>query len=77
MESAKVFMINKSQNVRIPKSFRLNADEVFIERKGDQLILTPKDKGWHALFGSINDIPAPKYDAFKIPDDLPNNDELF
>ena len=39
---AKVFKNGRTQAVRIPKEFRLDTDEVFIERKGDSLILTPK-----------------------------------
>jgi len=39
---AKVFKNGRSQAVRIPKEFRLDVDEVLIERKGERLILTPR-----------------------------------
>jgi len=44
---AKVFKNGRSQAVRIPKEFRLDTDEVLIERKGKKLILTPrKGRPW-------------------------------
>ena len=77
MISAKVFMINKSQNIRIPKDFRLNVDEVLIEKKSGQLILTPKQKKLDLFFQCIEDIPKPKTEAFSIPDDQNHHDPLF
>jgi antitoxin VapB len=41
---AKVFKNGRSQAVRIPKEFRLDVDEVLIERKGKQIILTPRTR---------------------------------
>ena len=43
METAKVFTNGRSQAVRIPKRYRLTVDEVFINKIGDALILTPTD----------------------------------
>ena len=39
---AKVFKNGRSQAVRIPKEFRLDTDQVLIERKGKRLVLTPQ-----------------------------------
>jgi len=51
---AKVFKNGRSQWVRIPKEFRLDVDEVLIERKGKKLILTPRTsrpwKTWAEYF---------------------------
>ena len=77
MISAKVFMINKSQNIRIPKDFRLDVDEVLIEKKSGQLILTPKQKKLDLFFQCIEDIPKPNIEAFDIPDDQIHHDPLF
>lgn len=41
MDIAKVFKNGRSQAVRIPRKFRLNAEEVSIRKHGNQLILTP------------------------------------
>jgi antitoxin VapB len=44
---AKVFKSGNSQAVRLPKQFRLSADEVEIFRRGDEIVLRerPRDLG--------------------------------
>lgn len=49
-ETAKVFATGRSQAVRIPKKFRFEGDEVYIERRGAQIILTPKPRSWEEYF---------------------------
>ena len=41
METAKVFTNGRSQAVRIPKEYRFDVKEVFINKIGDAVILTP------------------------------------
>ncbi len=42
METAKLFLNGRSQAVRLPKAFRFEGQsEVFIERDGDRIILSP------------------------------------
>ena len=42
MQSAKLFLNGRSQAVRLPKAFRFEGmTEVFIERDGDRVILSP------------------------------------
>ena len=43
---AKVFISGNSQAIRLPKEFRLDTTEVFIQRSGDRLILTPRMQSW-------------------------------
>ena len=38
---AKVFMSGNSQAVRLPREFRLDVEEVEIQRQGNRLVLTP------------------------------------
>jgi antitoxin VapB len=67
---AKVFKNGRSQAVRIPKEFRLDVDEVLIERKGKQLILTPRKpklyRTWAEYFAK-----APRL-SDDFPDDIPD-----
>jgi antitoxin VapB len=45
METAKIFLNGRSQAVRLPKAFRFEGvTEVFIERDGDRVILSPTRK---------------------------------
>ena len=41
MATAKIFTSGRSQAVRIPKEYRFSVDEVYINKVGDALILTP------------------------------------
>ena len=42
MSAAKLFLNGRSQAVRLPKAFRFEGvTEVFIERDGDRIILSP------------------------------------
>ena len=48
--TAKVFFTGRSQAVRIPKEFRFDCDEVYIEQHGEQVVLIPKPKSWDHYF---------------------------
>lgn len=40
-DTAKVFMTGRSQAVRLPKAYRVEASEMTIEKVGDALVLRP------------------------------------
>ncbi len=40
--TAKVFTTGRSQAVRLPKEFRFDTKEVYIERQGNAVVLRPK-----------------------------------
>ena len=42
METTRVFTNGRSQAVRIPKAYRFDKDEVYINKIGDILVLTAK-----------------------------------
>ena len=45
METAKLFLNGRSQAVRLPKAFRFDGlTEVYIQRDGDRIILSPTRK---------------------------------
>ena len=43
---AKLFPNGRSQAVRLPKAFRFTGTEVNIERRGDEVVLTPVEGKW-------------------------------
>jgi len=58
MDKAKLFWTGRSQAVRLPKDFRIDADEVRIRRRGDTIILEPIPKDWawlDAVAGAFSD----------------------
>ncbi len=44
--TAKIFMNNRSQAVRLPKEFQFNTQEVFIRKEGSDVILSPRPSDW-------------------------------
>jgi antitoxin VapB len=50
--TAKIFMNNRSQAVRLPKEFQFNTPEVFIRKKGDDVILSARPTDWSAYLTS-------------------------
>ena len=40
----RLFRIGRSQAIRIPREFELNADEVLLSREGDRLVVVPIQK---------------------------------
>lgn len=77
--SAKVFWSGRSQAVRLPKDFRLDAEEVRIRRHGNALILEPLNNNWlwldnlEALDADFADAVAEK----SAPQDRPELDNIF
>ena len=58
MDKAKLFWSGRSQAVRLPKDYRIEADEVRIRRRGDAIILEPIPKDWawlDALAGTLSE----------------------
>ncbi len=54
MQTAKVFQSGNSQAVRIPKNYRIEELELFINKVGSSLVLTPKQDLWKNFEYSIN-----------------------
>ena len=46
--TAKIFMNNRNQAVRLPKDFQFSTPEVFIRKEGADVILSPKPADWSA-----------------------------
>ena len=49
METAKVFWSGRSQAVRLPKEFRVDAREVRLKKRGQQIIMEPIPETWDWL----------------------------
>jgi antitoxin VapB len=50
VRTAKIFMNGRSQAVRLPKECRFDCDEVYVEKRGDTVILTARTPGWDSFF---------------------------
>ena len=66
--TAKLFKNGRSQAVRLPKDFRLPGNEVYIERRGSEVVLRPKQTvDWDDFFARPSRFP---------PDFLANRKDL-
>ena len=80
MTTAKVFWSGRSQAVRLPKSFRFDADEVRIRRHGNAVILEPIAESWAWLDAIAAPLDADFVAAATEPvptQQRPGLDELF
>ena len=68
MAKARVFRSGNSQAVRLPKEFRIAADEVEIFRRGQEIVLLEKPRGMQRAFELITEFPA---EMFEGRDDQP------
>lgn len=74
--TTKVFQSGGSQAVRLPKSFRIDAEEVFITREGEKIILSPKPLSWDSYFDKPSQLLPEDFMADR-DDTLPQERELF
>jgi len=49
MRKAKIFKNGRSQAVRLPKEFRFDSDEVYIEKVGNVVKLIPVNDKWSSF----------------------------
>ena len=54
METAKIFENGRSQAVRLPQKYRFQADEVVIQKLGDDVLLVPKESLWNTFVDGVN-----------------------
>ncbi len=66
--TAKLFMNNRSQAVRLPKEFQFSTSEVFIRRQGDDIVLSARPKSWAEYLASG---PVASGEFMEVVDDLP------
>jgi antitoxin VapB len=50
--TAKIFMNNRNQAVRLPKEFQFSTSEVYIRKEGDNVVLSPRPTDWSGFFAS-------------------------
>ena len=61
MPTAKLFRHGGSQAVRLPKAFRFEGKEVDVERRGDEVVLTPKRRPRLKTLADVARYLAEKY----------------
>jgi antitoxin VapB len=80
METAKLFWSGRSQAVRLPKAFRIDADEVRIRRHGASIVIEPMAKSWEwldAIAGSTSEDFLVDGREQPSPQERPGLDDAF
>jgi antitoxin VapB len=72
--TAKIFMNNRSQAVRLPKEFQFSTREVFIRKEGEDVILSPRPKDWS---GYLTEHPVASDEFMEGVEDLPFEERKF
>jgi antitoxin VapB len=67
-KTARIFLTNRSQAVRLPKEFQFRTREVFIRKEGDEVILSPRAVDWSEY---LADGPAASADFMDNIEDMP------
>jgi len=74
---AKVFKNGRSQAIRIPKEFRVNTKEVYMEKIGETLVIRPKPQNrWDSFFLMLDDFDTSDFLIERVQPPL-DNKELF
>ena len=66
--TAKIFMNNRSQAVRLPKDFQFDTSEVFIRKQGSDVVLSPRPTDWSSY---LTDGPVASEDFMQNVEKLP------
>jgi antitoxin VapB len=70
IQTVKVFKLGKAQAVRIPARFRLDADEVQVFRRDDELVLRPKQQTAADVFARARAIAGDAFKDWKRPEQV-------
>jgi len=72
--TAKIFLNNRSQAVRLPKDFQFNVNEVFIRKQGNDVVLSPRPANWDTYLAGGPTAPG---DFMTGIEDLPVQERDF
>jgi antitoxin VapB len=71
---AKIFMNGRSQAVRLPKEYRFDCEEVYVEKQGDKVIISAVQPGWDEFFDTVS---AFDDDFLSDREDLPPQERTY
>jgi antitoxin VapB len=64
---AKVFKNGRSQAIRLPKEYRVDCEEVYIEKVGHSLVIIPKEKSkWDIMRNAVEDFDGFDFERNKF-----------
>jgi antitoxin VapB len=76
MNTAKIFKNGRSQAIRLPKEYRLNGKEAYINKLGEAIIILPVKEKWQSLLESLEHFSDDIFDSREQPE-LEDREETF
>lgn len=76
METAKIFNNGGSQAVRLPKNFRFNGDDVFVQKVGDTVMLFPKEQAWQTFLNGLDSFTPDIFEQGRAAEVPTNREQL-
>jgi antitoxin VapB len=67
MKTARIFSNGRSQAVRLPKEYRFDAEEVFVKKFDNIIMLIPKKDPWASLVNSLDKFSDDFMESRPIP----------
>jgi antitoxin VapB len=79
LQTAKLFTNGSSQAVRLPKEFRFQGTEVYVQKVGGCLLLSPKDRAWETFMEGVSGFSDDYFDAIEQArsEDIPSARETL
>ncbi|WP_293444960.1 type II toxin-antitoxin system VapB family antitoxin [Persephonella sp.] len=56
MKKTKVFKSGNSLAVRLPKGYQIDAEEVYIAKQNNKLVIFPEKEKWDVLFDMLEEL---------------------
>ena len=76
METAKVFANGRSQAVRLPKKYRLDESEIFVQKVGNVILLIPKENRWQTFLDGVNGFTEDFFEDGRMPERMVEREPL-
>ncbi len=73
MAVAKVFRTGRSQAIRLPKEFRVEADTVHLKRTGEGFLVITKDP-WDVFFEGVEQLSDKFLESERVQPELESRD---
>lgn len=79
LQTAKLFTNGSSQAVRLPKEFRFQGTEVYVQKVGGCILLSPKDCAWETFMEGISGFTDDYFEAIESSraEDIPSEREAL
>ena len=65
LQTAKLFTNGSSQAVRLPKEFRFQGTEVYVQKVGGCLLISPKDRAWETFMEGVSGFTDDYFEAIE------------